>query len=124
VDSSSVKPVTNPATDSDLRIRFEQLGSKSRAEVSGKINIDSSPEFRGSLLRTLRLPDCKGLEVNLCEVADIDTSGLAVLVEVLRSARNQGKTLELSGLQERPRYLLEATGLLRFFNDARSPCDK
>jgi hypothetical protein len=56
--SSSGKPVNNPATESDLQIRFERHGPKSRAEVSGRINIDSSPEFRGSLLRMLRAPDC------------------------------------------------------------------
>ena len=114
----------NPAKDSDLRIRFEQHGPKSRAEVSGRINIDSSPEFRGSLLRMLRVPDCQCLEVSFCEVAYIDTSGLAVLVDVLKSARHLGKKLELSGLQERPRYLLESTGLLRLFAEGRSPCDE
>jgi anti-sigma B factor antagonist len=116
--------VINPASESDLQIRFEQHGPKSRAEVSGRIDIDTSPEFRGSLLRMLRMPDCQCLEVSFCEVAYIDTSGLAVLVDVLKSARHLGKKLELSGLQERPRYLLEATGLLRFFVEARSPCDK
>jgi anti-sigma B factor antagonist len=122
--SSSAKTVINPESESDLQIRFEQHGPKSRAVLSGRINIDSSPEFRGSLLRMLRMPDCQCLEVSFCEVAYIDTSGLAVLVDVLKSARHLGKKLELSGLQERPRYLLEATGLLRFFVEARSPCDK
>jgi anti-anti-sigma factor len=70
----------------------------------------------------LRAPGCQCLEVSFCEVAYIDTSGLAVLVDVLKSARHLGKKLELSGLQERPRYLLEATGLLRFFVEGRSPC--
>lgn len=72
----------------------------------------------------LRTPDCQSLEVSFCEVGYIDTSGLAVLIEVLKSARHLGKTLELSGLQERPRYLLETTGLLRFFDKARSPSDQ
>jgi len=116
--------VITPASESDFRIHFEQHGPKSRAAVSGRINIDTSPEFRGSLLRMLRVQDCQCLEVSLCEVAYIDTSGLAVLVDVLKSARQLGKKLELSGLQERPRYLLEATGLLRFFVEAGSPCDE
>jgi anti-sigma B factor antagonist len=116
--------VINPENESDFRIRFEQHGPKSRAEVSGRIDIDSSPEFRGSLLRMLQVPDCQGLEVSFCEVPYIDSSGLAVLVDLLKSARHAGKTLELSGLQERPRYLLESSGLLRFFVEARSLCDE
>lgn len=118
------KTVINPTSESDLRIRVEQQGPKSRAEVSGRINVDSSPEFRGSLLRMLRVPGCQCLEVSLLEVAYIDTSGLAVLLDVLKSARHLGKKLELSGLQERPRYLLESTGLLRFFVETRSRCDE
>jgi anti-sigma B factor antagonist len=122
--SSLAKTVPNPASESDFRIRFEQHGPKSRVEVSGRINIDSSPEFRASLLRMLRVADCQRLEVSFCEVAYIDSSGLAVLVDVLKCARQLGKKLELSGLQERPRYLLESTGLLSFFVEGRSPCDE
>jgi anti-sigma B factor antagonist len=105
-------------------MRFELHGPKSRAEVSGRIDVDSTPEFRDALLRMLRVPDCQCLEVSFCEVGYIDTSGLAVLVDLLKSARHLGKKLELSGLQERPRYLLESTGLLAFFVEARSPCDE
>jgi anti-sigma B factor antagonist len=102
-------------------MRFEQHGKESRAELSGRITIDSSPELRASLLRLLRAPDCERLEVNFGEVVYIDTSGIAVLVEALKSARHLGKKLELSGLHDRPRYLLESTGLLSFFEDAPSP---
>jgi anti-anti-sigma factor len=55
--------------------------------------------------------------VDLCEVSYIDTSGLATLVEVLRAARGRGTKLRLSRLGERSRYLLEATGLLHFFDE-------
>jgi anti-sigma B factor antagonist len=113
--------VTNPASEDILRIRFEEHGKESRAELSGRITIDSSPEFRASLLRLLRVPDCQSLEVNFCEVVYIDTSGVAVLVEALKSARHLGKKLELSGLRDRPRYLLESTGLLSFFEEAPAP---
>jgi anti-sigma B factor antagonist len=116
--------VSSLASESEFRIRFERHGPKSLAEVSGRIDIDSSPEFRGALLKMLKGPDCQCLEVSFCEVAYIDTSGLAVLVDVLKAARQLGKPLELSGLQERPRYLIESTGLLHFFVEARSPCDK
>ena len=38
-----------------------------------------------------------------------------MLIELLRAARLMGKAFQLSGLRERPRYLLEATGLLHLF---------
>jgi anti-sigma B factor antagonist len=113
--------VNNSASEGDLRIRFEQNGKESRADLSGRISIDSSPEFRASLLRMLRAPDCQRLELNFSEVVYIDTSGIAVLVEVLKSARHLGKRLELSGLHDSPRYIFESTGLLSFFEEASAP---
>jgi anti-sigma B factor antagonist len=96
----------------------EQHGTECRAKLSGRINIDSSPELRPALLRMLTAPDCRVLVVDCCEVDYIDTSGIAVLVQVLKSARELGKKLQLSGLRERPRFLLESTGLLRFFDES------
>ena len=68
----------------------------------------------------LRTPECQRLEVNFSEVVYIDTSGVAVLMEVLKSARHLGKKLELSGLRDSPRYIFESTGLLSFFAEAPS----
>ncbi len=61
---------------------------------------------------------CQSLTVDFYDVAYIDTSGLAVLVETLKAARDQGKTFHLSRLRERPRYLLEASRLLHLFDDS------
>jgi anti-sigma B factor antagonist len=116
--------VNNSVSEGDLRIRCEQKGKESRAELSGRITIDSSPELRASLLRMLRAPDCQRLEVDFREVVYIDTSGVAVLVEVLKSARHLGKKLELSGLHDSPRYLFESSGLLSFFEKAKAPSNQ
>jgi anti-anti-sigma regulatory factor len=55
------------------------------------------------------------LTVDFQEVSYVDTSGVAILMEVLQSARAAGKAFELKNLQERPRYLFQAIGLLHFF---------
>ena len=72
------------------------------------------------MLRRLEEPSCQILTVDFRDVPYVDTSGLAMLVEVLKAARAQGKAFHLSGLQERPRYLLEATRLLHLFQDVNS----
>ena len=100
-----------------FHIASEQHGAESFARLAGSITIDSSPELRRVLLRTLQAPDCRQFTLDFSEVVYVDTSGLAVLIEVLRSARQLGKTLQLSGLRERPRYLFESTGLLRLFEE-------
>jgi anti-sigma B factor antagonist len=100
-----------------FQIASEQHGEDSFARLTGSITIDSSPELRRVLLQMLKAPDGRRLTLDFSEVVYIDTSGLAVLIEGLRSARQIGKSLQLSGLHERPRYLLESTGLLRFFDE-------
>jgi len=100
-----------------FHIASEQLGEQTITKIDGSITIDSSPELRRVLLQLLKAPDSRRLVLDFSEVDYIDTSGLAVLLEALRSAKQLGKSLELRGLRERPRYLLESTGLLRLFDE-------
>jgi anti-sigma B factor antagonist len=100
-----------------FHIASEQHGEESFAKLAGSVTIDSSPELRRVLLRTLKQQDCRRLTLDFSDVVYIDTSGLAVLMEILRSAKQLGKSVQLSGLRDRPRYLVESTGLLRFFDE-------
>ena len=103
--------------DADIRAVCDQRGAECRVSLSGRITIDSSPDLRELLLGQLESSSCQILTVDFHEVAYVDTSGLALLVEILKAARTQGKAFHLSGLQERPRYLLEATRLLHLFDE-------
>jgi anti-anti-sigma factor len=71
------------------------------------------------LLKYVESPGCESLTVDLNEVPYLDTSCLAVLLEILRAARAGTKEFYLSGLQDRPRYLLEATRILSLFEVTR-----
>jgi anti-sigma B factor antagonist len=104
--------------DHTFHIAPEQHGEEGFARLTGSITIDSSPELRRVLLRMIKAPDSRRLTLDFSEVDYFDTSGLAVLIEGLRSARQLGRSLQLSGLRERPRYLLESTGLLGLFDEA------
>jgi anti-sigma B factor antagonist len=103
--------------DDDIRVVCEDLGTECQVRLSGRITIDTSPGLRVLLLQRLESRSCQALTVDFCEVDYIDTSGLAMLVETLKAARTQGKTFHLSGLRERPRYLLETTRLLQLFDE-------
>ena len=95
----------------------EDQGDHCHVSLSGRITIDSSPDIRSRLLQRLQSRQCQGLTVDLYNVDYIDTSGLAILVEMLKAARDQGKTFHLSRLRERPRYLFETSRLLHLFED-------
>jgi anti-sigma B factor antagonist len=109
---------TKPASlDADVQAVCEQNDGECQVLLSGRITIDSSPDLRLLLLERLRAEGCQILTVAFCDVAYVDTSGLAMLVEILNAARHQGKTFYLSRLRERPRYLLETTRLLHLFDE-------
>jgi anti-sigma B factor antagonist len=103
--------------DADIQAVWEQRGSECQVSLAGRVTIDTSPDLRLLLLRRLESPSCQILTLDFGEVAYVDTSGLAMLVELLKAARTQGKTFRLSRLQERPRYVLEATRLLHLFDE-------
>lgn len=107
----------NELADTEMRIACQQDATQCRVTLSGRITIDSSPRLREFLLQRLESATCQRLTVDLYEVEYIDTSGLAILVEILKAARVRGKTLGLSRLRERPRYLLETTRLLHLFQE-------
>jgi len=90
-------------------------GSNCLIAITGPITVDSSPDLRARLLQCLREPKCEGIVIDFLGVAYIDTSALAVLLEVFKAARTLNKQVHLHGLRDRPRYLFETTRLLRLF---------
>jgi anti-sigma B factor antagonist len=108
--------MTTVHSDSDLRVECGQHGAECRLSFAGRITIGSAPKIRTLLLERVQSPDCLSLAVDLQQVAYVDTSGLAILLETLKAARMQRKAVHLSGLQERPRYLFEAMRLLPLFD--------
>jgi anti-sigma B factor antagonist len=111
------RTASTSSLNGDVKAQCAQRGSDCHVSLSGRITIDSSPDLGALLRQRLQSPSCRVLTVDLYDVGYVDTSGLATLVELLKAARKQGKTLLLSGLRERPRYLLEATRLLHLFQE-------
>lgn len=100
-----------------LSIEESAQGDGVQLTVSGRITIDSSPALRDRLLAILQQQTPSTLTIDLTAVPYIDSSGLATLVEALKIARANQTTLQLR-LHERPRYLMEVTGLLPRFEAA------
>jgi anti-sigma B factor antagonist len=106
--------------DAAVEVVSEQRGDQWQVSLSGRITIDSSPDLRILLMRQLESPLCRVLTVDLFDAVYIDTSGLAILVEILKASRSRGKALRLRRLREQPRYLLETTRLLHLFDQESS----
>ena len=98
-----------------LRISVTRSEGGALVSLGGRFTIDSSPALRDRLLAILQGETLQNLTVDLSDVPYMDLSGVATLLEVLRAARARTTALELTGLHDRPRYLLEVTGLLSLF---------
>ena len=103
-------------TAQDLSIQVTDGEGGALVWLGGRVTIDSSPDLRKRLLTLLSRRSLPTLIVDLSELSYIDCSGIATLVEALRIAHQRHTNLELRGVRDGPRHLLEVTGLLRLFD--------
>lgn len=106
---------TESATTRDLSIHVNDSEGGAVVCLSGRVSIDSSPHLRERLHAVLKRQSLPALTIDLAELTYMDCSGVATLIEALRIARSRKTLLQLKGLRDRPRHLLEVTGLLRLF---------
>ena len=96
-----------------MRTSTRELPGTTIVDVTGDIDLSSSPGFRKMLLESLQ--KTTRLAVNLSNVRYVDSSGIASLVEVLKAARNTEKQLVLFGLNTPVHEVLQLTRLAKIF---------
>ena len=85
------------------------------AALRGEIDLHNSPQVRVALLETLQREKPKRLILNLAGVPYMDSSAIAVLVELLQKVRKTGGRVFLTNLQPRVKGLLEIARLGSIF---------
>lgn len=83
--------------------------------IHGEIDLHNSPSLRASLLDALRRWQPKKLVLNMSLVPYVDSSAIAVLVEMLKEIRRSGGRVMLVELQPRVKGLLEIARLDTIF---------
>ena len=83
--------------------------------LDGRLTIDSAPHLRNQMLGILYEESLANLTLDFSNVPHMDCAGIATLLEGLKIARVRNIRLTLTGLHDRPFYLLEVTGLLSLF---------
>jgi anti-sigma B factor antagonist len=112
-------PVSRVAmtSSSNLEISVAQIGKDMKVSLSGRINVDSSPELRNCLraiLSTDPLP--RTITVDLAGVSNIETSGIATLIEALRIAHHHKVGFCLHGVAGSVLRLFEVASVLTLFD--------
>src|SRR6266700_4773676 len=98
-----------------LQIDARHLEKITIFDVSGDIDLATSPELRKALLREFRELRMPRVVLNLKDVHYIDSSGVASLVEGLKASRDVGSRLILFGLNSAVREVLQLSKLVRIF---------
>ena len=98
-----------------LQIAPRHLEKVTIFDISGDIDLASSPQLRRALLHELRELRMPRVVLNLLAVRYMDSSGVASLVEALKASRESGSRLILFGLNSAIRDVLQLSKLLKIF---------
>jgi anti-sigma B factor antagonist len=98
-----------------VQISARHLDKITIFDISGDIDLSTSPELRKPLLRELRELRTPRVILNLRAVRYIDSSGVASLVEGLKASRDVGSRFILFGLNTTIREVLQLSKLVRIF---------
>src|SRR5258707_1098734 len=94
-----------------MEVKSFQQNQATVFQVTGEINISTSPDFKKNFEK---IPSLK-IIIDLEKVGYIDSSGLATLVEILKKSKSQGGQLALSGMSDKVKSLFEITKLDKLF---------
>ena len=98
-----------------MEIEVEKLATTAVINLSGRVDVNSSPDLRKAAFKALARDKCESLTIDFSGVSFIDTSGLATLLDILLATNERRAQLTLSGLDENVRYLIDVNGLTGFF---------
>jgi len=79
-----------------------------------KFDVSNKQEIKDTMTQMMATSSDK-IVINLSMVEFIDSSGLSVLISVLKELKNSDGSLTLCGLQEQPEELMEITQLRMVF---------
>lgn len=109
-----------PMETNELKVVVGSPAPETTVTVVGRVSMESSPYLRWLLLQLIRRQKSAVIAVDIGGVTNLDTSGIATLLEVLPVAGQQLVKLRLVGVRGQPRMLVEMTNLAAVYLAAGS----
>lgn len=94
----------------ELVVQVEERGGWAVARVSGDLDLTTAPRLRERLVQVV-VGGQPRVVLDLQAVSFVDSTGLGVIVGVLKRTRSQGGDLRLVSTRSGLRKILEMTGL-------------
>ena len=98
-----------------MQIAIRKLDQITIVDVSGDIDLSTSPELRKVLLHEMRELKIPRVLLNLTSVRYVDSSGVASLLEGLKAARDLKSRFIMYGLNTKVTQVLQLSRLLTVF---------
>ena len=98
-----------------MEISARRSGKITIFDISGHIDLATSPELRKALLHEIQERRRARVVVNLTAVGYMDSSGLASLIEGLKASQDTGSRFVLFGLNTTLREVFHISKLTTFF---------
>jgi anti-sigma B factor antagonist len=98
----------------DLEISIGRHGGACVVTLTGEVDVYTAPALRARLIEAAE-SECSAIVVDMSGVDFIDSSGLGVLVSVLKRVREQGSTMSIVSDREVILKVFRITGLDRVF---------
>ncbi len=98
-----------------MKIQGKQIADICVLEIEGEVDAEHAPQLK-KVLAKAREESAKNFVLDLKKVNFIDSTGLGVLISLMRQLKDMGGRLRLTGLQEEVRSIFEITRLFRVFD--------
>lgn len=90
-------------------------------QLEGPVDLSTVPWVRKRLLGPSRKKEVKAIDVDFSRVTKLDTSGVAMLVEIWRGVAHQSGVLRLTGLSDHALRLIQLAQLDEIFEIRNDP---
>ncbi len=97
-----------------MEIEIQKNNNPVNVSVAGDIEMMTIKDFKTRLMDLGQNED-KDIEIDLSKVNYIDSSGIGVLISLLKLQRNKGKALKISKVSDKVLKILEISSLVDIF---------
>jgi anti-anti-sigma factor len=104
-----------------LSVDATAAGDRSRFRVVGELDLDSAAILRRPVEAELTAGQVRAVTLDLAELTFVDSSGLALLVELRRLASGAGIQLDIVNVRPGPTRVISIAGLAETLGVPPSP---
>jgi len=102
-----------------MKVQGKQFGKIALIEIEGEVDAEHCAQLKRALAKA-KGEDTQHFILDLNKVGFIDSTGLGILISLLRYLNEKGGKLRLTGLQDEVRSIFEITRLFRVFDISKS----